>query len=187
MANNYAGNASCPTRLPRIQSEGNIPLTAIATGSLDAMECMLYRMGVDVPMFTDETHGGRIHIFNDGGAGPGVAQRRTTTVSYLHGIQLPGRQRARWSAHRHIDHQHHQPGLRDGNLTGWTMLGGHRDRQQQPCRSSGLAVWPFAGARLRPTATDGHADDMTAPAGTTTFVLGVHGLQRRQGDGSRLR
>jgi hypothetical protein len=86
--NNYAANASCPTRLPRVQSEGNIPLTAIATGSLDALECMFYRMGVDASQFTDELSGGRIHIFHDGGAvlpPPNVNH----DLSYLMGFTCP--------------------------------------------------------------------------------------------------
>ena len=65
---NYAGTAGCLTRLPRTQSEGNIPHIAIATGGLDAIECMLYRMGVSSSEFTDENATGRINIFDNGGA-----------------------------------------------------------------------------------------------------------------------
>jgi hypothetical protein len=85
---NYAGSAACLTRLPRIQSEGNIPHIAIGTGGLDAMECMLYRMGVDVSEFTDELNPGRVHVFRDGGSSLGGANVNHD-LSYLLGFTCP--------------------------------------------------------------------------------------------------
>jgi hypothetical protein len=85
---NYAGSAACQTRLPRVQAEGNIPHIAIGTGGLDAMECMLYRMGVDVSEFTDEYHPGRVHVFHNGGSvlpGPNA----NDDISYLLGFTCP--------------------------------------------------------------------------------------------------
>lgn len=58
--------------LPRNQSEGNIPLTAISTGSVDALECVLMKMGVDQAEFTADTAAGgagRIQIYA-GNPGP---------------------------------------------------------------------------------------------------------------------
>jgi hypothetical protein len=50
--------------MPHNQSEGDIPLTAISTGSVDSIECVLLKMGVDQTEFTTDTGGGRIHIYS---------------------------------------------------------------------------------------------------------------------------
>jgi hypothetical protein len=57
--------------LPRNHTEGDIPLTAISTGAVDALECVLLKMGVDQAEFTTSTAtpSGRIHIY---AAGPGT-------------------------------------------------------------------------------------------------------------------
>ncbi|GAC1351100.1 MAG: hypothetical protein NVS3B20_00200 [Polyangiales bacterium] len=56
------------TRLPRNKSEGNIPLTAIATGQIDPLECVLRKMGIDDTEFTLPWKDGRIHMFKHNGA-----------------------------------------------------------------------------------------------------------------------
>ncbi len=63
------------TRLPRNQAEGDIPLTAIATGDADGVECVLIKMGIDMSEFTQPDQGGRIHLYISNGAddGPGTA------------------------------------------------------------------------------------------------------------------
>ncbi len=55
-------------RMPRTQAEGDIPFTAISTGSYDPMECVLLKMGVDVSEFTNPGVGGRIEMYQGNGA-----------------------------------------------------------------------------------------------------------------------
>jgi hypothetical protein len=64
-------------RMPRNQGEGNIPLTAISTGAVDSIECVLLKMGVDSTEFTPSGASGRIQLYScaadrNGGSGPGV-------------------------------------------------------------------------------------------------------------------
>jgi hypothetical protein len=55
-------------RLPRIQTEGNIPLTAVSTGNVDALECILRKMGVADTEFSNPAGAGRIHFYRNNGA-----------------------------------------------------------------------------------------------------------------------
>jgi hypothetical protein len=55
-------------RLPRKHSEGSIPLTAISTGNVDALECVLRKMGIDDSEFTNPSGPGRIHVYVTNGA-----------------------------------------------------------------------------------------------------------------------
>src|SRR4029079_19680236 len=57
-----------PARLPRKQSERIIALTAIATGNVDALECILRKMGIDDSEFTNPSGPGRIHFYRSNGA-----------------------------------------------------------------------------------------------------------------------
>ncbi len=54
--------------MPRNKSEGDIPLTAISTGSVDGFECVLLKMGVDQAEFTNPAGGGRIETYLGNGA-----------------------------------------------------------------------------------------------------------------------
>src|SRR5690606_4383790 len=60
------------TRLPRTRNDGlgtNIPRIGIATGAIDAMECVLLKMGVNSSEFVNgstTTTGGRIHMYRGG-------------------------------------------------------------------------------------------------------------------------
>jgi hypothetical protein len=68
-----ASTAIGSLNLPRNQSEGSIPLTAISTGNVDALECVLMKMGVDQAEFTVDTAAGgtgRVQIYS-GDPGPG--------------------------------------------------------------------------------------------------------------------
>jgi hypothetical protein len=73
------------TRLPRNQSEGNIPLTALSTGDADSLECVLRKMGIDDGEFTVSSGGGRIHVYHSTGAysADGTAPDQTALWSDL--------------------------------------------------------------------------------------------------------
>jgi hypothetical protein len=62
------------THLPRDHTEGDIPLTAIATGFADGVECVLIKMGIATSEFTQPDMGGRIQMYTSNGAddGPGT-------------------------------------------------------------------------------------------------------------------
>ena len=54
--------------LPSTKAEGDIPLTAISTGSVDGLECVFRKMGVADSEFTDGNGNGRIRLYQDNGA-----------------------------------------------------------------------------------------------------------------------
>jgi hypothetical protein len=69
---NAAGMPAGILRMPRTQAEGDIPLTAISTGDVDALECVLLKMGIDSTEFTLNSttvpKNGRVHVYQGNGA-----------------------------------------------------------------------------------------------------------------------
>jgi hypothetical protein len=95
-------------RMPANQNDGvppsqtggvattNIPLTALSTGSVDALECLLLKMGVDQSEFTADTGSGRIHLYSGGtkpasglpGASVPNADPETTLMNATNGTYM---------------------------------------------------------------------------------------------------
>jgi hypothetical protein len=70
-----AANAVGTLSMPSVESAtSDIPLTAISTGAVDSLECVMLKMGVDQSEFTTSNAAapGRVHLYS---AGPGTADK----------------------------------------------------------------------------------------------------------------
>jgi len=83
-------------RLPRNKSEGDIPLTAIATGNADRMQCLLRKLGIDDAEFSNPSGGGRIHFYRANGA---IIDANTPADTLLKGTTAGG---GAWSQYSQV-------------------------------------------------------------------------------------
>ena len=100
---NQVNDASMPVgilKMPHNQGIGDIPLTAISTGDVDAMECVLLKMGIDAAEFTTNAGTGRVHIYQGNGAGSSVAAAPNETQ--LTGRGTPGAVAGTWNNYDQI-------------------------------------------------------------------------------------
>jgi len=78
-------------RMPRVQNEfttyDNIPLMAFVTGSVDALECVLRKVGISDTQFSDPTGTGRVRIFLGSGSGGAKYSAATPSETTLWGNQ----------------------------------------------------------------------------------------------------
>jgi hypothetical protein len=164
--NAYNATVNCPTRLPRVQGDGNIPHIAIATGGLDAIECMLYRMGVSSSEYTDENGTGRINIFNDGGSVL-AAPAANHDLSYLLGFTCPSSKCPSGSVVSSTTTNITNPSFENA-LTGWTTSGA------SVTSSNVTAHAGTYSARLGSTSPTNGDSSVTQ---TITAPAGINGLQ----------
>jgi hypothetical protein len=73
------------TSLPKNKTEGDLPKIAVATGSCDALECLIRKLGVSDSEFTTDNGAGRIHLYSSNGASKLSNNSAFTAASTLWG------------------------------------------------------------------------------------------------------
>jgi hypothetical protein len=61
--------AAADTKLPSTKTEGDIPKIALSTGSADALECLLRKLGIADSEITGDAQGGRVNLYSDTASG----------------------------------------------------------------------------------------------------------------------
>ena len=176
--NNYAGTAGCLTRLPRTQAEGHIPKIAMGTGGLDAMECLLYRMGVSSNEFTDENGAGRVNVFTNGGAT--LAGGANHDISYLLGFTCPNGARCPGTSGNSLTGLTN-PSLETGTLAGWTVTG--TATASNAAAFSGTWSALLGSTSVKPTNNSTLAQTFTAPSHAATFSFNANSTCAGGGNG----
>ncbi len=86
-------STGCLTSMPTTRAQGDIPLTAVVTGSADAMECVLLKMGIDISEWGDPgpaaTNPNRIQIYQGDYGGGATFDANTPSEDTLWN-QAPG-------------------------------------------------------------------------------------------------
>ena len=75
------------SRFPRTQLEGDIPRIAVATGAVDAVECVLRKVGIADSEFTNASGSGRINFYGATGKAGAEIDALTPTADTLLGTQ----------------------------------------------------------------------------------------------------
>jgi hypothetical protein len=79
---NVAGDIHMPrNKTDGLNNQADIPLTALSTGNVDTMECVLLKMGVDQAEFTNDSGTGRIQLFMGNGADVNGGANSWTTLT----------------------------------------------------------------------------------------------------------
>ena len=68
--------------MPSKQSQGNIPLMAMVTGTADSLECVLRKIGIDATEFTNPADGGRVQFYRGSGPANADPTKAPTTGNY---------------------------------------------------------------------------------------------------------
>jgi len=68
------------TRLPKKQSEGDMPKIALTTGAADPLGCVLPKLGIDPSEFTATMGTGKVNTYLGNSSGPGYSTGADTTL-----------------------------------------------------------------------------------------------------------